>query len=146
MAISNGVFGITLRDILDASQLAVNVDSDTFKMSLHTDTMTPDFNAWDFYADLTNEVPGTGNYTTGGKAMSGETITASGGLLTFDATDTAWTSATISSIRGRVVYDDTLTSDPLLLCTTFGADYAVTAGTLMVQENASGLWYVDYIP
>jgi len=145
MAISNGVFGITLRDILDASQLAINVDSDSFKMSLHNDTMTANFDTWDFYADLTNQVSGAG-YTATGAVMSGETVTASGGLMTFDASDTSWTSATISSIRGRVVYDDTVASDPLLLCTTFGADYAVTSGTLTVQENASGLWYIDYIP
>lgn len=146
MAITaSGVFGITLRDIFDASQLAVNVDSDSFKMSLHTNTATPDFNTWDFYADLTNEVSGTG-YTAGGAVMAGETVAASGGTLTFDATDTAWTSSTFSSVRARVVYDDTLASDPLLLLTNFGADYAVTSGTFTVQENASGLWTIDYTP
>jgi hypothetical protein len=145
MAITNGVFGITIRDVFDATQLGVNWDSDSFKMSLHTDTMTPNFDTWDFYADLTNQVTGTG-YTTTGQVMTGETVTATSGILTFDASDTSWTGATISSVRGRVVYDDTLTNDPLILCTTFGADYAITSGTLTVQENAAGLWTVDYVP
>lgn len=145
MAMASGVFGPTIRDVFDASQLAVNFDSDTFKMELVTNTYTPDFNAHDQEADITNEVTGT-NIPAGGATMSGETWTISGGVATFDATDTVWSSATGSGIRGRVVYDDTITGDPLILATTFGSDYAVTAGTLTVQENASGLWTFDYTP
>lgn len=145
MAAASGFFGTTLQDVFDASQLAVNVGSDSFKMSLHTNTMTPDFNAWDFFADLTNEVSGTG-YTAAGKAITTPTFVVGSGFVKFDADDTAWTGATLSSVRQRVLFDDTLASDPLLICTDLGADYAVTSGTLTIQESTNGLWRVDIIP
>ena len=40
---ASGVFLPTFRDVLDASQLAVNVDSDTFDLRLVDNTITPDF-------------------------------------------------------------------------------------------------------
>lgn len=143
MTMASGLYGVTWRDILDSTGLDVDIDNDNFKMPLLKDAHTPDFDADSVYADLDNEVSGTG-YTAGGQTMSGESITAASGKLTIDATDTQWTDATISSIRGRAVTDDSLSGDPLILATTFGADYSVTSGTLTVQENALGLAYITY--
>lgn len=145
MAAASGFFGTTLQDVFDASQLAINVASDSFKMSLHTTTMTPNFDTWDFYADLTNEVSGAG-YTTTGKAITTPTFVVSSGYVKFDADDTSWAGATFSAAHQRVLYDDTVASDPLLICTDLGADYSVTAGTLTIQESANGLWRVDITP
>lgn len=145
MTMASGVFGPTLRDVWDTSALDVDVDTDTFTMQLVQDAYTPDFNNHDFEADITNEVSGTG-YSAPGKDMAGEAVTIGGGVWTFDATDTQWTTATISSIRGRVIFDNTLTSDPLLVATNFAADYTVTNGTLTIQENGSGIWTIDYTP
>lgn len=145
MAMASGLYGITYRDVFDTSQLAVNIDADTFKMLFVTDTYTPDFNLHDFYADVTNEVTGT-NVPSGGTATAGESIVASAGLLTIDANDLSIGSATASSIRGRVITDDTLASDPLILATTFGADYSPAGGTLLITEAAQGWCYIDFIP
>lgn len=145
MTMASGFFGTTMQDVFDASQLAVST-ADTFTMTLHTDSYTPDFNAHDFYADLTNELATAGGYTQKAKNLTTPTFVVGSGFVKFDADDTAWTSATFSSVRGRVVLDDTLTSDPLLIATTFGADYSVTAGTFTVTEHANGLWRIDIIP
>lgn len=145
MTMASGVYGITLRDVFDTSALAVNIDSDSFKMVFVANAHTPDFNAHDFYADITNEVTGT-NVSAGGTVTAGETVAASAGLLTFDANDLSISSATASGIRGRIIIDDTLASDPLLFATTFGADYSVTAGTLLITESGSGWFYIDYVP
>lgn len=146
MAAASGMFGITLRDALDTSGLAINFEGGTFTMTLHTNTMTPDFNTWDFYADLTNELATATGYTQNAKTISTPTLAAASGFLTFDAVDTAWTGATFSSVRQRVVNQGDLTNDPLICCTDLGADYAVTAGTFTIQEHANGIWRVDYIP
>lgn len=145
MAMASGVFGVTLRNVLNSTQLAVNTGSDTFKMALVSDTYTPDFNAHDFFNDVTGEITGTG-YTAGGNALTTVTLTAASGFLVFDADDTSWTGATFSGVRGRVIFDNTLTSDPLLVATTFGSDFSVTSGTFTVQESANGIWRIDYIP
>jgi hypothetical protein len=145
MTAASGLYGVTLRDQYDASQLAVNIDSDSFKLALVADTHTPDFNAHDFFADLTNEVSGTG-YTAGGAVTTGETITVSGGFVTIDFTDVAWTTSTFSGVRAGIWYDDTLASDPLICSNNFGSDFSVTAGTLTVVVNANGYLRFDITP
>jgi hypothetical protein len=145
MTAASGMFGVNLVDVYDATQLAMNLVGDACKLSLHTNTMTPDFNAWDFYADLTNEVTGTG-YTATGVTLASKTVAVSAGFVVFDFTDPAWTTATISSVRQGVYYDDTLASDPLVCCNNFGSDFSVTAGTLTVVVHANGYLRVDIIP
>ncbi len=143
---ASGLYGPTLADIMDATQLAVSIPADTFTMTLHTDSYTPDFNAHDLYNDLTNELATAGGYTQNSKAITTPTWAVATGYVKFDADDTAWTSATFSAVRGRVINDGTLSNDPLFVATTFGADYAVTAGTFTVQEAANGIFRVDIVP
>lgn len=141
MAFASGVYGTTFEDSFDATGGALNLDADTVKAALYTDTRTPNFNTETGYTS-TNEVSGTG-YTAGGNALDTPTWATSAGFLTYDTADEQWTSATISSIRGATLYDDTVTTptaDALLMSVTFGADYAVTSGTLTVQVSANG-WF-----
>ena len=146
MTMASGVYGVTHRDIWDASQLAVNTSSDTIKYALVTDAETPDFDADDFYADFSaNEVSGTG-YTAEGATLASITFLNASGFLSFDAADTSWTTSTITNARGGITHDDTLASGPLLHAVTFGADFSTVAGTFLVTHNASGLWRIDYIP
>ena len=143
---ASGVFVLTFRDILDASQLAVNTGSDTIKVAMITNSSTPNFETHDHWSDLSgNEVSGT-NYSAGGVALASITLANASGTLKFDAADTTWSTATISSARAAVVYDDTLTNDPLICLVNFGADYASSAGTFQITWNASGIWTIDLTP
>ena len=143
---ASGLFVLTFRDILDASQLAVNTGSDTIKVAMITNSSTPNFETHDHWSDLSgNEVSGT-NYSAGGVALASITLANASGTLKFDAADTTWATATISSARAAVVYDDTLTNDPLICLVNFGADYASSAGTFQITWNASGIWTIDLTP
>jgi hypothetical protein len=143
---ASGLFVLTFRDILDASQLAVNTGSDTIKVAMITNSSTPNFETHDHWSDLSgNEVSGT-NYSAGGVALASITLANASGTLKFDAADTTWSTATISSARAAVVYDDTLTNDPLICLVNFGADYASSAGTFQITWNASGIWTIDLTP
>lgn len=146
MTAASGLYGVTLRDVYDATALAVNIDTDSFKLALVTDTHTPDFNAHDFYADLTNEVPNGSGYTTGGNVTASETIAVAAGFVTIDFADVAWTTSTFSSVRAGIWYDDTLASDPLMCSNNFGSDFSVTAGTLTVVVHANGFLRFDIVP
>jgi hypothetical protein len=146
MAMASGLYGITLRDVLDPTQLAVDLVTDSIKAALVNNTETPDFDLDDFYADFSaNEISGTG-YTAEGAALASKTLVATAGVLTYDAADTAWTTATFSGVRGTILHDDTLTSGPLIVAVNFGSDFAVTAGTFTIVWNASGIFTVDYTP
>ena len=143
---ASGLFVLTFRDILDASQLAVNTGSDTIKVAMITNSSTPNFETHDHWSDLSgNEVSGSG-YSAGGAALASITLGNASGTLKFDAADTSWTTATISSARAAVIYDDTLTNDPLICLVDFGADYASSAGTFQITWNASGIWTIDLTP
>jgi len=143
---ASGLFVLTFRDILDASQLAVNTGSDTIKVAMITNSSTPNFETHDHWSDLSsNEVSGSG-YSAGGATLGSITLANASGTLKFDAADTSWSTATISSARAAVVYDDTLTNDPLICLVNFGADYASSAGTFQITWNASGIWTIDLTP
>lgn len=146
MTMASGFYGITLEDAFDATAIDPNLDADTVTLALVTDTYTPNFNTHDQYADITNEIAAGGGYTTGGNNLDTPTWATSGGAVTYDTADEAWTSATFSSVRGGVGYDNTLTGDPLLWAATAGADYSVTAGTLTYQVAAAGHFYFDITP
>jgi len=120
---------------------SIDMDGDTFNIILLDNSHS--FNAAhtllsDVIANEITNVSGTG-YTANGEAMSTTWVRA-GDVLTFDATDVAWTASTFSAYYA-VIYDDT-PSDPLnpLVCQIdFGGAQTVTAGTFTVQFNASGI-------
>lgn len=141
----------TFKKAHDGSDLVIDLVNDVVKFALFTNTITTNASTDASYGVApynANEVTGTG-YTAGGVTLAGKTFTESpSGSLMFDCNDPAWTSATISAIRGGVGWDDTQTSpvDAVVYLQNFGADYAVTAGTLTVQEPATGVYADDITP
>lgn len=147
MAMASGLFGLTFRDAL-LNDTALNLDTDTIKYQFVADAYTPNFDTHDAEGDITNEATGTG-YTTGGEALSTPTLAVSSGFLVFDAVDVSLSTTTLASVRGVVLFDDTITTpvaDPLVAAVTFGADYSTTAGTFAITWSASGIWRIDYTP
>jgi hypothetical protein len=141
---ASGLYGITFLNALK-NTLALDLDSDTIKIMLVTSSYTPDFGAHDFKADVSNEVSGT-NYTAGGNTLSSLALTQTGGTIKFDAADTSWSSATITDARGAVIYDDSLTDDPLIAYIDFGANYSSSNGTFTIAFNAGGIFTIDLTP
>lgn len=144
MAITaSGLYGLTLEKCL-INGAAINLEAEDNKVAMVTDSHTPDFNAHDFYADLTNEVSGTG-YTAGGVAMTGTEITISGGVLTYDATDVSWASSTITNAMAAVGYADAV-NDELIFLSDFVTAASTTNGTFTIQWHASGIFTIDFTP
>lgn len=148
---ASGLFVLTFKDMWDNTDLVFDYINDTVKCALFTNTITPSFSADTSYASApytTNEVSGTG-YSGGGATLASKTISESPtGTLMIDAADPAWTTATFSSARCALIWDDTVTSpaDAALCLVNFGADYAVTAGTFTIQLAATGIWTIDLTP
>lgn len=148
---SSGLFVATMVDVGDTTQLTMDLDLDTSKVALFTNSLT----GADLVTDVgygagawaSNEVPNGSGYTTGGELLTGTTYTSQGaGVVRYDATDTPWTSSTFSSVRGCLNYLDPLAGNNGIIAINFGADYAVTAGTFTIQWNASGIYTIDFIP
>lgn len=148
---ASGLFVLTFKDMWDNTDLVFDYISDAVKFALFTNTITPNFSSDTSYASApytSNEVSGTG-YSAGGVTLGTKTISESPtGTLMIDAADAQWTTATFSSARCGLMWDDTPTSpaDPVICLVNFGADYGVTSGTFTVQFAATGIWTVDLTP
>ena len=149
MAISaSGLYVATFVDILDATQLAIDLVSDTVKCALFTNSVTPNFTTDTAYGVSpynANEVSGTG-YTAGGAALGSKTVAGAAGSLTFDAADTSWTSSTITNAKGALIWDDTVASDAAVCLVNFWADYSTSNGTFAITVSASGWFAIDLTP
>lgn len=146
---ASGLFVPTFINIL-SNTIAADLSSETgIKCALISNSATPDFDAHDYWADLSaNEVTGT-NWAAGGVVLTSTTLTASGGTLTFDAADVSESTTTITNARAAVIYDDSVTTptaDALIALVDFTADYSTVAGTFAINWNASGIYTIDMTP
>lgn len=149
MAITaSGIYVATIVDVLDTTQLAIDLDLETHKGALFSNSITPNFTTDTAYAAApydANEVTGT-NWAAGGVALTGTTFTGSGGTATFDATDVSVASTTLSNARGYLLYADALAGNNAICLVNFGADYSTVNGTFAIAWNASGIFYIDLTP
>lgn len=147
---SSGLFVATFVDALDASQLALDLDLETHKVALYTNSVTgADLvtdTAYGVGAWGSNEVANGGGYTTGGVALTGTTFLSTGsGVVVWDATDPSWATATITA-RGALYYADALAGNNAIVAQTFGADIVSTGGTFLITLAAGGIFSIDFVP
>lgn len=125
---------------------AIDLDTHTFVITLHTSSYTPNQSTHTTWADVSaSEVSGAG-YTAGGQALSSVTVTRSGLAVTFDAADVTWTTATITAKYAVITKraGGSLVSGDLLLCycdlDEGGGSVSSTAANFAVNMNASGIF------
>lgn len=146
---ASGFYYATWADILDTTQLAIDLDLETHKGALFTNSITPSFSADTAYAVSpynANEVSGTG-YTSGGTALTTTTISESPtGTLMWDCADISWSTSTITNARFLLAYADALAGNNAILGVNLGADYSTVAGTFLITVAAAGLGNIDLTP
>ena len=125
----------------DVSNALIDLTDDTIKILLVTSAYTPNIDTHTRRSDVTNEVSGTG-YTAGGNTLAGKSVTQdnTNDRMVFDATDSEWTSSTITA-RGAVIYKDTgvAANDNLICYLDFVTDQSSSNGTFTIQFNATGI-------
>lgn len=119
----------------------LDLDTQDIKVALVTSTYTPDQDAHEDFADITNEVSGTG-YTAGGESLASKAVTADNtdNEGVFDAADVTWSTSTITARGAVVYYDSTVAATSLLICyIDFGSDQSSSAGDFTISWNAEGI-------
>jgi hypothetical protein len=97
---------------LHRNQGVINLATDTIRLALVASTYTPDLDVDTVWADVSaNEVATGDGYTTGGTALTGQTLTRASWLTTFDANDVTFTALT-KTFRYGVLYIDGTKTDP----------------------------------
>lgn len=150
----SGLYVANFIDVVDATQLAIDLSLTTHKLALLASAATPNFST-DVSWSNTNEVFGTG-WATGGVALSAAaaggsstapTVTESPtGSLMYDMNDIAVSSTTLTSARAARLYADALAGDNLIVLVNFGADFSTNNGTFGIQWAATGVFALDLTP
>jgi len=145
------VFRAFVADAVD-NTTAFDLGADTVKVALYNGTITPDQNVTSANSAYNvgqwataQEVYQAGQWAQAGVALTGQTVNSgTSGVVFYDANDTAsGSAATLASVYGCLVYDDTLTTpvaDQGICFNYFGGTNSVTNGTFTVIWNANGIW------
>jgi hypothetical protein len=126
----------------------MDLDGDTFKIVLLASTYTPAL-THSTYADISGDELATAyGYTNGGQALASVTWNESGGTVTFDCANPAWTASGGSIVcRYAAIYDDTATNDELVcysLLDNTPADVTTTDGnTLTIAISTNGIFQLS---
>lgn len=118
-----------------------DLENDTIKLMLLTDSHTPDIDAEEFIDDVsTNEVGASGTYSAGGITLASTAVTVddTNDRAYLDATDPEATSATITARYGYL-YKDTGTpaTSAIIGYYDFGANKSSSAGTFTMAFAAA---------
>lgn len=142
---ASGLYGNFLLKGFDSST-KIDLTSDTIKVALVDSGYTPDFDAHDFFNDITNEESGTG-YTAGGATLANKTwaVVGASNVVKFDADDISWASSSITT-RYAIIYKSTGTAStsPLIAVVDFTTDRISDGGTFLISWNASGIFTLSY--
>ena len=148
---ASGLYSKTFADLMTQDN-AVDFNATQFSLMLVTASYTPLFDAHTVKTDASgSEITSGGStgYVAGGKALSGITLSRTSdntSVITWDADNVSWTSSTISSAAGGVIYDNTTAGLPLVGFIDFNGSFSTTSGTFEVQWNASGIFTFDLTP
>ena len=140
---ASGIYFTTFRDVLDTTQLALDLDLETHKIALYDTNDTPNYSSETAYS-ATNEVTGT-NWSAGGVALTGTAIDESPtGTLRWDATDVSEANTTITTDpEGAKVYADALAGNNLICGIDFPAgDYTTSAATFGITFASGGVFTI----
>lgn len=145
---SSKIFTSFITDVMN-NTTAMDMNSDTIQIMLYNNSGTPDqtvasaSTAWNAGQwTTTNEATATG-WPSGGLSLSSVTSVFSSVTYTLDAADKAGGATdTIVDTRGCLIFDNTIATPVVkqgICYLSFGGLQAVTAGTLTVVFNASGI-------
>lgn len=146
MAITVTAFPLGWLNVLEQN---IDVEgASTLRMTLHTATMAPSTDTWDFEADLTNELSTANGYTVGGVTLTNVVWNYDSGTrqIRLDFDDPSWTFSADQTWRYGVVWINTAgadTTDPLLLLLDWGSSQTFQ-GVLTVPIATAGIYAIDF--
>lgn len=142
MAVSGKCYFPFLQHMAQGEANWAGSTASNIRVSLHSSTYSPS-QTHSHASNLTNELSTTNGYTAEGQTLSSCAVTDSGGTSTtkFTASDSVWTSATITA-RYAVIYSRAganSASWPLIGYVDFGQDMSCSNGTFTIAWSSNGI-------
>ena len=130
---SSGIYNVCKSDMMSK---AINFSSDTFKVGLLNSGFAVNAANTTWANVSANEITPATNYTAGGKALTGLSLTGTTTTV-WTAANVSWTSASFTA-NYAVIYN-TSNSNRLIAYIDFGGAQTVTVGTFTIQWSGSGI-------
>lgn len=131
----------------------INLETDTIKLGLITDTVTPAQDTgnptWDGTSSQEydgNEVSTGGGYPAGGLSLSGPELVLAGAVATFDDDDSnlslAQNGSGFTNAYWGILYSDTATNKNAICYIDLGGPVSEQAGPININFNAAGIFTI----
>ena len=134
MAITQALANSFKKELLEAEHNFKQTGGDKFKIALYTSSATLNSATTSF--TTTNEVANSGQYVSGGGALSNLGTSIASGVAIVDYADRSFTGVT-STARGALIYNTSATvANAAVAALDFGADKTATSGTFTIQFPA----------
>ena len=134
MAITQAICNAFKKQLLEGDANFSSSSGDKFKIALYTSSATLNSSTTAFTSS--NEVPNSGQYTSGGGALVNLATSITAGVARVDFADRSFTGVTITA-RGALIYNTSSAVTNASVCVLdFGADKTATSGVFTIQFPA----------
>jgi hypothetical protein len=134
MAITQAIANSFKKQLLDGDQdFTAAPSGDIFKIALYTSSATLNSATTSFTTG--NQVPNSGQYTSGGGKLVNLATSITAGVARVDFADRSFTGVTITA-RGALIYNTSF-SNAAVAVLDFGADKVATSGVFTIQFPAN---------
>ena len=134
MAITQAIANSFKKQLLDGDQdFTAAPSGDIFKIALYTSSATLNSATTSFTTG--NQVPNSGQYTSGGGKLVNNATSITAGVARVDFADRSFTNVTITA-RGALIYN-TSASNSAVAVLDFGGDKTATSGVFTIQFPAN---------
>ena len=134
MAITQAIANSFKKQLLDGDMdFTAAPSGDIFKIALYTSSATLNSATTSFTTG--NQVPNSGQYTSGGGKLVNLATSITAGVARVDFADRSFTNVTITA-RGALIYN-TSASNSAVAVLDFGGDKTATSGVFTIQFPAN---------
>ena len=134
MAITQAIANSFKKQLLDGDMDFTASSGDVFKIALYTSSATLNSATTSFTTG--QQVPNSGQYTSGGGKLVNLATSITAGVARVDFSDRSFTGVTITA-RGALIYNTSSTAtNAAVAVLDFGADKTATSGVFTIQFPA----------
>ena len=134
MAITQAIANSFKKQLLDGDQdFTAAPSGDIFKIALYTSSATLNSATTSFTTG--NQVPNSGQYTSGGGKLVNLATSITAGVARVDFSDRSFTGVTITA-RGALIYNTSFSNSAVAVL-DFGGDKTATSGVFTIQFPAN---------
>ena len=134
MAITQAIANSFKKQLLDGDQdFTAAPSGDIFKIALYTSSATLNSATTSFTTG--NQVPNSGQYTSGGGKLVNNATSITAGVARCDFADRSFTNVTITA-RGALIYNTSFSNSAVAVL-DFGGDKTATSGVFTIQFPAN---------